>query len=76
MISVWWPGKIMRFLEIATSPTEWQDVPDRALLNDGLIEHSTELGHYTSSERGRELILMWENTPLPEQVWVDPRDKK
>lgn len=43
------------------------------LVNDGLLEQVS--GSFClTTEKGKAFTKMILNTPLPDQVWVDPRD--
>lgn len=68
----WNPGMIIRFLEIATEKTVWAST-DQWFLDRDLIRHDGEMEQYIATPRGVYLIEMWTKTPLPVQVWVDPR---
>jgi hypothetical protein len=47
-----------------------------ALRNSGLVEDWREKsGYVRTTERGQKFIEMLVATPLPEQRWVDPRQK-
>lgn len=43
------------------------------LISDRLLAPRAESGCYDTSDRGKALILMWMQTPLPEARFVDPR---
>lgn len=45
------------------------------LVDEGLLQHLHEPQPwcFKTTERGKALVQMWCETPLPEQMWLDPR---
>jgi hypothetical protein len=77
----WTPYEIKILLHAHAVRTDWQS-KDAPIYRDTVTEF-TRLGLVTelpdgliTTPRGDALCSMWMKTPLPEQVWIDPRSGK
>lgn len=82
MLTEFSPAYIEILLHIGcrVGPIECRDAPVVVLALNDFLEaelikvNNTNQSGYEITTRGRCLINMWGQTPLPQMIWVDPRD--
>lgn len=80
--NIWSPYKIKLVLHAHAVRSQWaaKDAPIyRETIDElsrlGLLQELPD-GTLITTDKGDVLVSMWCSTPMPEQVWIDPRSGK